>query len=156
MESDYRNIYRIARRTTGYTQEHWAEAVGVSVESIRNYENGTQIPGEDVIKAMCEISGLSQLAYWNLCHKSSLASEILPPLEIIPLPQAVCALLRSLREFYARHRDGSLLDIAADGVVDDAEAADFRAILEELDGIVQAALQLKYSEGGATHTGYKT
>lgn len=150
MQFDYRNIYKRAREVAGLTQERWAEAVGMSVESVRNYEAGTQIPGDEVVKAMSEISGLSQLAYWHLCHKSSLASEILPPVEVVPLPQAVCALLRSLKDFSARHREDCLLDIAADGKVDAAEAMDFEAIVEELDEIVQAALQLKYAEGRQT------
>ena len=146
MERDSRNIYKIARRTAGYTQEHWAEAVGVSVESIRNYEAGTQIPGDEVVKAMCEISGLSQVSYWHLCRKSSLAAEILPEVETVPLPQAVCALLCSIREFVNKERDARLLDMAADGKIDALERPEFDDIVKELRRIVKAAMQLWYAE----------
>lgn len=148
MERGSRNIYAIARRTAGYTQERWAEATGVSVESIRNYEHGAQLPGDGVVKAMCEISGLAQLSYWHLCRKSELAAEILPEVESVPLPQAVCALLCSIREFAHRERDARLLDMAADGKIDALERAEFGEIVKDLRRIVAAAIQLRYAEGG--------
>lgn len=148
MERGSRNIYKIARRTAGYTQERWAEAAGVSVESVRNYEAGTQTPGDEIVKAMCEISGLSQLSYWHLCRKSALAAEILPEVESVPLPQAVCALLCSIREFAHKERDARLLDMAADGRIDALERAEFDAIVKDLRRIVKAAMQLWYAEGG--------
>lgn len=150
MERGSRNIYEIARRTAGYTQERWAEAVGVSVESIRNYEHGAQLPGDGIVKAMCEISGLSQLSYWHLCRKSALAAEILPEVESVPLPQAVCALLCGIREFVRKERDARLLDMAADGRIDELERADFDDIVKELRRIVAAAIQLRYAEGGGS------
>lgn len=149
MERGSRNIYAIARRTAGYTQERWAEAVGVSVESIRNYEHGAQLPGDEVVTAMCEISGLTQLSYWHLRRKSSLAAELLPEVESIPLPQAVCALLCSIREFVGRERDAQLLDMAADGKIDALERAEFDAIVKDLRRIVAAAMHLWYAEGGS-------
>lgn len=150
MERESRNIYKIARKTAGYTQERWAEAVGVSVESIRNYEAGTQIPGDEIVKAMCEISGLSQVSYWHLCHKSELAAEILPEVETVPLPQAVCGLLYSIRDFVSKERDAQLLDMAADGKIDAMERQEFADIVVELRRIVKAAMQLWYAEGGET------
>ena len=39
-----------------------------------------------------------------------------------------------------------LLQIAADGEVDELEVAGFRQILADLDEIVQAALQVKFAE----------
>ena len=41
----------------------------------------------------------------------------------------------------------SILMMARGGVM---EHADYARIMDDLDGIVQAALQLKYAEGGAT------
>ena len=35
MPEEYRNIYKIARRARGYTQEAAAERLGISTESIR-------------------------------------------------------------------------------------------------------------------------
>lgn len=38
MSEEYRNIYKIARRTAGFTQEAATERLGISVESVRAYE----------------------------------------------------------------------------------------------------------------------
>ena len=65
-----RNIYKTARKVAGLTQERWAEAVGVSVDSIRGYETGAVVPADETVRAMAEISGLSPLAYWHLCNKA--------------------------------------------------------------------------------------
>lgn len=43
MSEEYRNIYKIARRTAGFTQEAAAERLGISVESVRAYEMSTPI-----------------------------------------------------------------------------------------------------------------
>lgn len=38
MPEDYSNIYKIARRAAGYTQEAAAEQLNISIESVRAYE----------------------------------------------------------------------------------------------------------------------
>ena len=75
MEPKPRNIYKTARTVAGLTQERWAEAVGVSVDSIRGYEAGAVIPADETVRAMSEISGLAPLSYWHLCNKSTLAAD---------------------------------------------------------------------------------
>ena len=147
MERESRNIYKTARTVAGLTQERWAEAIGVSVDSVRNYEAGSQIPSDEIVRAMSEISGLAPLSYWHLCHKSELAADMLPEVQRVPLPQAVCALVSRMEDFVLTCPD-QLLRMAADGQIDEMERNDYDGILEALDGIVQAALQLKYAEGG--------
>ena len=89
MERNSRNDYKTARSVAGLTQERWAEAIGCSVDSVRGYEAGTTVPSDEIVRAMCEISGLSVLAYWHLCNKSPLAAGVLPEVRRVPLPQAV-------------------------------------------------------------------
>lgn len=146
MEPESRNIYKTARAVAGLTQERWAEAVGCSVDSVRNYESGTQTPSDEIVRAMSEISGLAPLAYWHLCRKSTLAEDMLPKVDKLPLPQAVVQLLVAVSDFSADH--GALLRIAADGTIDFEERRAWDKIAAELDEIVKAALQVKFSEGG--------
>ena len=146
MEQQPRNIYKTARKVAGLTQERWAEAVGVSVDSIRGYENGSVIPTDETVRAMSEISGLSPLSYWHLCNKSALAADVLPDVEQLPLPQAAVQLLLAVEDFSGVH--GDLLRLAADGRISSDEAQDWAGIVRRLDGIVQAAIQLKVAEGG--------
>lgn len=147
MQTDYRNICKIARDTTGRTQERFAEMVGVSVEAVRQYEAGTIMPGDDVVTAMIEVSGMPVLGYWHLLNKSRVAGELLPEVERMPLSQAVCQLLHRMRDFADKHRGDDLLWISANGKVDPGEQERvFGEISGELDLIVQAALQLKFAK----------
>jgi transcriptional regulator with XRE-family HTH domain len=146
MEQKPRNIYKTARQVAGLTQERWAEAVGVSVDSIRGYEAGNVIPADETVKAMSEISGLAPLSYWHLCNKSTLAADVLPDVEQLPLPQAVVQLLVAISEFAEDH--ASLLGLAADGKVSPDEAVEWEGIKKRLDRVVKAAMQVKIAEGG--------
>lgn len=146
-EQPPRNIYKTARKVAGLTQERWAEAVGVSVDSIRGYETGAVVPADETVRAMAEISGLSPLAYWHLCNKSALAADTLPEVEQLPLPQAVVQLLCAINDFKDYH--GDLLTLAADGKITTSEAAAWENIVARLDAVIRAAIQVKVAEGGA-------
>lgn len=147
MEQQPRNIYKTARKVAGLTQERWAEAVGVSVDSIRGYESGAVVPADETVRAMSEISGLSPLAYWHLCRKSELAAETLPDVEQLPLPQAVLQLLCAIADFDTDNC--KLLGMAADGQITADELTDWQGIIGRLDAVIRAAIQVKIAEGGA-------
>lgn len=140
------NIYRAARQAAGLTQERWAEMLGVSPEAVRQYEAGQYIPADEIARRMAEIAGMPVLAYWHLGRKSRLAAELLPELETVPLPQAVCALLAALEAFTHSGRGSQLLQIAADGKVSKLEEEGFRHIVDDLEEIIQAALQVKFAQ----------
>lgn len=146
-ESNYRNICRIARQTAGLTQERFAEALDVSVESIRLYEAGKGMPSDDVVTRMIEVAGMPVLGYWHLLNKSRIAAEILPTVGECSLPQAVIQLICRIRDFGERHRTDDLLDMAEDGRIDETERPEFDRIIRELDAVVQAAMTLKYAKG---------
>ena len=149
MSANTENIYKRARATAGLTQERWAEQLGISVESVRLYESGAGLPSDEVVTRMIEVAVLPVLGYWHLMNKSRVAAEILPEVKTVPLAQAVVQLLHRIREFDEQHRVRELLSIAEDGQIDSAEREDFDGIIKELDGIVQAAMALKFSEGGS-------
>lgn len=148
MKQDYGNIYKRARATAGLTQERWAEQLGISVESVRLYESGAGLPSDEVVTRMIEVAVLPVLGYWHLTNKSRLAGEILPEVKTVPLAQAVVQLLHRIREFDEQHRVRELLSIAEDGQIDSAERELFTQIVAELDSVVQAAMALKFAEGG--------
>ena len=148
MQHNYHNISQTGRRIAGMTQERWAEALDISVESVRLYESGRGMPSDVVVTRMVEVSGTPVLGYWHLLNKSRVAADLLPQVDTIALPQAVIQLLRRIRDFDSSHRIDRLVDIAEDGRIDQDERPDFEQITRELDGIVQAAMQLKYARGG--------
>lgn len=145
MQGNYQNIYKNARQTAGYTQERWAEVLGVSCESVRLYEAGRGLPSDEVIARMAELSVMPVLAYWHLKNKSAVANDILPEVDHVNLPFAVVQLLAAIQDF--KPRCDELVKIAADGIIDADETDLFNRIVDELDGIIRAALTVKYSEG---------
>lgn len=59
---EYRNIYQIARETSGLTQERAAELFNISVESLRSYETDRRIPQDSTVLKMIEVYGTPFLA----------------------------------------------------------------------------------------------
>ena len=145
MKATCGNIYRNARKASGLTQERWAEYLGVSVDAVRQYENGIIMPGEDVLLMMADISGLKILPYWHLSAKSRIAAKILPELaEERCLPEAVLGLLIQIDDF---REDGmkELMRIAEDGMVSEEEAPVYRHCLKQLTELVRRAYALGYA-----------
>lgn len=139
-------IYESARAASGYTQERWAEYLGVSTEAVRSYELGKYFPTDEVLLRMADISGNKALPYWHLSQKSRVAADILPKLEgTKSLPEAVLALLVQIEDF---QEDGlkELMRIAADGKITRDEGPIFDDCLRQLQQLIQKAYALVYAE----------
>ena len=139
------NIYKTARIKAGKTQEGAAEAIGISVESIKAYESYSRLPPADIVDRMCIVYDALYLAYQ---HNRIASGEIkvVPEIQVLDLPRAAIQLINKVIAFADRHRDRELLQIAEDGVIDESERDLFGEIVAELDGIIQAATNLKVSE----------
>lgn len=139
------NIYKTARIKAGKTQEGAAEAIGISVESIKAYESYSRLPPAEIVDRMCIVYDALYLAYQ---HNRIASGEIkvVPEIQVLDLPRAAIQLINKVIAFADRHRDRELLQIAEDGVIDESERELFGEIVAELDGIIQAAISLKVSE----------
>ena len=139
------NIYKTARIKAGKTQEGAAEAIGISVESIKAYESYSRLPPAEIVDRMCIVYDALYLAYQ---HNRIASGEIkvVPEIQVLDLPRAAIQLINKVIAFADRYRDRELLQIAEDGVIDESERELFGEIVAELDGIIQAATNLKVSE----------
>ena len=139
------NIYKTARIKAGKTQEGAAEAIGISVESIKAYESYSRLPPAEIVDRMCIVYDALYLAYQ---HNRIASGEIkvVPEIQVLDLPRAAIQLINKVIAFADRHRDRELLQIAEDGVIDESERELFGEIVAELDDIIQAATNLKVSE----------
>lgn len=146
MPGEYLNPYQKARKTTCLTQEQAAERLGLSAESLKQYELGKRVPSNSVVWQMVQIYDTSWLALEHL-RDTSEALGVLPEVTVQSLPTAAIQLINRVLDFADRHRDRQLLRIAEDGVIDDAERPEFDDIVRDLDGIVGAALQVKFTPG---------
>lgn len=154
MPDNYSNIYGRYRRAAGLTQERAAELLDCAVRTLANWENGINTPPDEKVVLMCDVYQSQTLAIEHLRATISLARDIIPDIKIVPLSQAVCGLLGSIKTFINSDYDWALLDIASDGMVDELEIDEFMNLMELLEKIVEAALTLKYSEGGRNGKAY--
>lgn len=144
MKDHSRNIYRIARDTAGLTQERWAENLGISTEAVRQYENGTIMPGDDIVLQMAEISGQLILPYRHLVRKSRVAAAILPELDDeLGLSETVLSLLIQIDDFRENGLK-QLIRIAADGKISEDEAERYEDAMQQLLRLVSLAMSLSY------------
>lgn len=143
------NALRRARNSRGITQEKAAEMSGYSVDAIQAWEAGTRRASVEVLDllALCYDAAWMPPMYLRELSSGSVA-EAYPAFNPgVPLPQAVMGLLDKIMTFTERHSDRRLISMAADGVIDAQERSEYDAILEDLQAICQAAMELKFSEG---------
>ena len=136
------NIYQAARKEGCLTQEQAAERLDVSETTVKAWEQGARVPDNETVARMAELYATPWLSLEHLKQAGG-ALGVLPEMTVQSLPTAAITLINRVLDFAERHRDRQLLRIAEDGVIDEKERPDFDAIVQDLDGIVGAALQVK-------------
>lgn len=137
------NIYKTARRGTGYTQETAAELLSVSVESVRAYENGYRVPPDDIVEHMALCYDTPWLVYQHLQETDSLVLQIVPKLQERSVLEMAVRIYNRLSRFSESDSLEHLMAIAEDGVIDEQERPQFDEIVAELKGIIQSGLELQ-------------
>ena len=143
MPGEYRNIYKTCRKSAGLTQEAAAERLGISVESLRAYDTGQRVPPNDVLELMVILYNAQHLAYQHLRETNALYSSVVPDVQPKSILEASAKLTNRIFIFAESHADRRLLRITEDNVIDPGERAEFNAIMEDLQEIVEAALELR-------------
>lgn len=142
MVEQYRNIYQIARESTGLTQEKASEHLDISVDSLRAYEGGKRIPPDHVVIKMIEIYNTQYLAYQHLKTADEVGRTYLPNIEIRELPSAILRLQKEVTDFL-KVKD-EMIEITCDGIIDKEEKPRWDAIMKELNDIMDAIMTLKF------------
>lgn len=146
MPGEYRNSYKTCRKSAGLTQESAAERLGISVESLRAYENGQRIPPNHVVQLMALLYNAVYLGLQHLQETDALYRSVVPEIQPKSVLEASAKLTNRIFDFAASHADRRLMRIVEDNVIDTAEQAEFDAILEDLEEIVEAALELRCAQ----------
>lgn len=146
MQNGSSNIYQTARKAAGLTQEAAAERLALSVESLRAYETGQRLPGNDIVARMCAVYDTQFLGVQYLQLSAALLPVCIQEARPERLELATIKLVNRIIAFANRHRNDQLLAIAEDGLIDEEERPQFLAIAAELDEIIRAALALRYTE----------
>lgn len=135
------NLYQRARLSTGMSQERAAELLGLSVESLKQYEGGKTVPKDETVAKMVEVYSCPWLALEHAQATDTLG--VMPEVTPRPLPMASIALRNRLHD--ATGRLDALLRIAEDGIIDDTERPEFDDIVSELRETMTAIYQVIYS-----------
>lgn len=144
----YETLYARYRKAAGMTQEYAAELLGVATRTLQAWERGESTPPNARVLAMCDIYTAPTLAIEHLRMCDIIAYDVLPAVKAVPVAQAVCALISQIRKIEEIHAGDKLLDIAADGKVDEIEKPDYDRLLIELEPLIAAVLSLKYAREG--------
>lgn len=140
---DYGLLLKTVRESRGLTQEEASEAVGVSVDSWYAYEANKRLPPPETVNRICTALKADWLAmYFQEAHAGPM--NVLPEVKARELPTAVLTLLNRVLRFNEKCRARELMELAEDGVIDEVERAVYDEIVVELDGIIEAALAVKY------------
>lgn len=137
------NIYAACRKRTGMTQEAWAEALDISVESVKRYETYVRVPPNAIVEQMANISGNESLKYHHEASTSQVLG-ILPDIEDSTLQSATIRLMNRMARFANACRDRQLMEIADDGIISEEERPLYDEIMDELKGLTAAYYQLRY------------
>lgn len=143
MAQQYRNIYQIARESTGLTQEKASEYLDISVDSLRAYEGGKRIPPDRIVIKMIEVYDTQYLAYQHLKTSDEVGKAYLPNIEIKDLPAAILRLQKEVNDFL-KLRD-EMIDITADGIIDEEERERWDVIMKEINDIADAIMALRFA-----------
>lgn len=139
-----RNIYQIARESSGLTQEKASEFMDISVDSLRAYEGGKRIPPDHVVIKMIEIYDTQYLAYQHLKTSAEVGKKYLPNIEIRELPIAILRLQKEVSDVIKLKDE--MIDITCDGIVDNTEKPRWGIIMKELDDVLEAIMSLKFAK----------
>ena len=146
MNSNNTTIFQTCRQAAGITQERAAELLGISVRTLAAYESGSRPVPPLRAADMVDLYGTQFLAMQYLRLYAPFASEVLPSVDRVPLAQAVCQLMAAIEHVHQQRAGSRLMQIAADGQIDELEESEFAALLLELEPLISAVLAIKYAE----------
>ena len=144
MLPEYRNIYQVARESTGLTQEKSSELMDISVDSLRAYEGGKRIPPENIVINMSKIYNCPYLWLQHYQINTLMGKEIFSEVQIKILAEAVltvlykCEDLKKIREL--------MMKISCDGKIDSSESEAWEQIMKDVNDIVAAGIALKFAK----------
>ncbi|ENY8665743.1 helix-turn-helix domain-containing protein [Clostridioides difficile] len=143
MSYEYQNIYQKARENTNLTQEKASEQLGISVESLRAYENDKRMPPTTIVSKMTEIYNNQFLGYQHL--KSSIGNELidLPNVKLKPISSAALKLYIAIRN-YLKLED-EFIGIVEDDVIEKGEEEIWNIVTGNIDNLYEAVLGLKFA-----------
>lgn len=137
------SIYKTCRKQAGYTRAHAAQLLNISVRALDRYEAGEVVVPNDVADSMVRLYNDNFLAVEHLRRSSESAARILPAVDRCSIQTGAMRLFNRMGKFLSKRPDLQLLQIAEDGVIDEAERQELDAILDDLEELVKVFTDIR-------------
>ena len=129
-----KNIYQQTREKLELSREGASELLEwISPERIERIENEKSNPNPDEVLQMADKYKLPRLCNYYCANECPIGMKYVPEVNIKDLSQVVLEMLASLNSM--KKSQERLIEITADGVIDNDELADFIHIQQELERI---------------------
>ncbi|MBR4057651.1 MAG: XRE family transcriptional regulator [Oscillospiraceae bacterium] len=131
---DDKNVYWQARDKMGLTREEASELLEtMPPERVARIEYEQFLPHPDEVLLMSEKYKDSMLCNYYCSQQCPIGQQYVPEIKIKDLSQIVLEMLASLNSM--QRQTERLIDISADGIIDNEELKDFICIQRELEKI---------------------
>ena len=129
-----KTVYQIRREELGLSREKASELLEIiPPERIERIENGKFTAHPDEVIVMADKYQAPQLCNYYCANECEIGKQYVPEIKIKDLSQIVLEMLASLNS--VKKRQERLIEITADGLIDDKEVEDFIQIQEDLERI---------------------
>ena len=129
-----KNVYHQARENMGLTRDKASELLEwISADRIEKIENERSMPNPDEVLTMADKYKRPSLCNHYCSNQCPIGQQYVPEIKIKDLSQIVLEMLASLNSMNKRKE--RLIEITADGVIDNDELDDLIFIQEELERI---------------------
>lgn len=137
-----KNIYQLRREELNLTREKASELLEyISADRIEKIENEKSLPHPDEVLVMSKAYKAPKMCNHFCSHQCPIGQEYVPEIKEKDLTQITLEMLASLN--FLNQKKDRLIEIAADGIIEDDELEDFAIIQNELEKISTAADSLQ-------------
>lgn len=137
------NMYFLFRKESCFSRETAAKKLGISPESLGNYERGETKTPAYVVRKMASLYNKPELRNYYCRTECALGSIDTPDLTSGQqgIERITLKLLNSFKDIASTKE--KLIAIAADGIISQDEQPDFNIILDSLDTISKHIMELR-------------
>lgn len=127
-----KNIYQQLREAQKWSREKASEEMeGIQADRIERIESGKSNAHPDEVVIMAEKYKAPQLCNYYCANECEIGKQYIPEVKMKDLTQIVLEMLSSLNS--AKKKQERLIEITADGQIEDDEVEDFIDIQDELE-----------------------
>lgn len=129
-----KNVYQLRREELGLTRDKASELlVSIPPERIEKIESEKSLPHPDEVLIMAEGYKMPSLCNCYCANECPIGKQYVPEIKIKDLSQIILEMVASLNAMHRKQE--RLIEITADGLIDEDEIKDFVHIQEELEKI---------------------